>query len=165
MHPSCLAVDELLRDCQVRSDRRSGPGGQHRNKVETAIIIVHRPTGILAEANERRSQLDNRRVALWRLRLALAVRHRTADSGLQASVLWRSRAKQRRISVAAEHEDFPALLAEAMDRLLLAEYSVPECAAFFDVAASQLVKLLKQWPQALTQINAARLDRGLHKLT
>ncbi len=168
VHPSCLVEDELLKDCLVRSDRRSGPGGQHRNKVETAIVVLHQPTGISAEASERRSQVDNRRVAVWRLRLALATRHRVdQDSPIDAtpSTLWRSRTLSGRLSVATEHADFPALLAELLDRLHSADYSMPKAAEYFGVASSQLVKLLRQWPPALTQVNAARVDRGLHKLT
>ena len=36
MHPAELPIPELLRQCEVVHTRRSGPGGQHRNKVETA---------------------------------------------------------------------------------------------------------------------------------
>jgi protein subunit release factor B len=58
---------ELLKDCDVTFARGSGPGGQHRNKTETAVRIVHRPTGVLAVASEERSQLRNRERALERL--------------------------------------------------------------------------------------------------
>ena len=72
MHPVELPIDELLKDCRVTRTRRSGPGGQHRNKVETAIVIEHIPTGIQGEAGEKRSQDANRQQAIRRLRLKLA---------------------------------------------------------------------------------------------
>ena len=64
LHPVKLTVDALLQQCDIRRTRHSGPGGQHRNKVETAIEITHRPTGIISFAAERRSQEQNRQVAI-----------------------------------------------------------------------------------------------------
>ena len=61
-HPAATRAEQLLAECEVRRLRRSGPGGQHRNKVETAVALRHLPTGVQAEANERRSQAQNR---LW----------------------------------------------------------------------------------------------------
>ena len=49
-----------------------GPGGQHRNKTESGVRLVHRPTGVVVTATERRSQLQNRGAALERLRERLA---------------------------------------------------------------------------------------------
>jgi ribosome-associated protein len=48
-----------------------GPGGQHRNKTASAVRLVHRATGLSVTATERRSQSQNRSVALERLRAAL----------------------------------------------------------------------------------------------
>src|SRR5207248_1618001 len=65
-HPAALDPELLASQCAFRATRRSGPGGQNRNKVETAVILTHRPTGIRAEASERRTQGENRRAALGR---------------------------------------------------------------------------------------------------
>ena len=46
----------------------SGPGGQHRNKTESGVRLVHRPTSVTVTATERRSQHENRSHALARLR-------------------------------------------------------------------------------------------------
>ena len=67
-HPAHLSEQELLDQCEVRRQRRSGPGGQHRNKVETGIFMRHQPTGVTSEATERRHQNDNLQQAIFRLR-------------------------------------------------------------------------------------------------
>ncbi len=62
----------LLSECDESFFVGSGPGGQHRNKTESAVRLVHRPTGVGVTATERRSQARNRAEALDRLRAALA---------------------------------------------------------------------------------------------
>ncbi len=59
--------DSLERDCDLDFFIASGPGGQHRNKVETGVRLVHRPTGITVTATERRSQYANREAAFERM--------------------------------------------------------------------------------------------------
>jgi hypothetical protein len=73
-----LAADdaELLGQCEVHTYKSSGPGGQHRNKVSSAIRLHHRPTGITALANESRSQRDNKLQAIRRLRMNIALQLR-----------------------------------------------------------------------------------------
>lgn len=51
-------------DVDERTYRGSGPGGQHRNKVETGVALLHRPTGIEAKVDRGRSQWQNR-AAAW----------------------------------------------------------------------------------------------------
>ncbi len=66
-----LSDDALLAECDEQFFVASGPGGQHRNKTETGVRLAHRATGVVVTATERRSQLQNRREALDRLRAAL----------------------------------------------------------------------------------------------
>ena len=66
-----------LEICGLRTQRRSGPGGQHRNKTSSGAFLHYPPTNTTAEATERRSQSDNRRIALERLRFRLAVEVRS----------------------------------------------------------------------------------------
>jgi len=66
-HPCDLPVETLLTQCQVTRTRGSGPGGQHRNKVETAIVVKHEPSGVAGQASEKRSQQANKEVAIARL--------------------------------------------------------------------------------------------------
>lgn len=53
VHPATLPPADLLKQTQEIHTRRSGPGGQHRNKTQTAVVLLHKPTGIAAEASER----------------------------------------------------------------------------------------------------------------
>lgn len=67
-----LPQEALAKECEESFFIASGPGGQHRNKTESGVRLVHLPTGLVVTATERRSQLQNRGEALERLREALA---------------------------------------------------------------------------------------------
>ena len=164
-HPACLPPEELLKQCSVLTGRSGGPGGQNRNKVETLVELTHTPTGVATHAGERRSQMENKRVALTRLRLALALEVRTAvPLGEIGSALWRSRCSGGRIACNPAHEDFPALLAEAMDVLAAMAWEPSKAALRLDTSPSQLVKLLKDHPPALLRLNRERLAQKKHPM-
>lgn len=147
----------------MKRTRGSGPGGQHRNKVETAIVVEHLPSGQRGEASERRSQDQNRRQAIHRLRIKLAIGERRS-SGDGASRVWRQRIKEGRISVNAGHEEFPALLAEALDVVATHDFEISAAAEQLEVSTSQLIKFLKIEQRALELVNRERAVGGKTKL-
>ena len=67
--PKNSALEE--KDIRYQSLKASGPGGQHVNKVETAVRAIHLPSGIKATASDSRSQLQNKKAARERLALLL----------------------------------------------------------------------------------------------
>ncbi|MCH2133361.1 MAG: peptide chain release factor-like protein [Phycisphaerales bacterium] len=165
-HPATLDDEVLLKDCDVQFGRATGPGGQNRNRRDTATTIEHRPTGIIAAATERRSQAQNRARALFRLRVKLAtdVRTRTHHERHKASELWRQRRQGRSISVNPMHRDYPALLAEAIDVVAARRWDVAGAAGVLDVSMSQLAKLIRHNKRAFAQVNRGREAQGLPRL-
>jgi len=69
----------LLKNCRVDAYKSSGPGGQRKNKVATAIRLVHKPSGISAQGQETRSQARNKTLALRNLRMHIACACRTTQ--------------------------------------------------------------------------------------
>lgn len=161
-HPAALPEDKLLKHCEIEFGRTSGPGGQHRNKVETAVTVRHTATGIEGRATERRKQYDNRRMAIRRLRLKLAMRVRTRVDGerYRASELWQGRRQGRTMSINPKHADYPGLLAEALDVIVARGWDVGGAAGVLGVSMSQVAKLLRHERHAFAIVNEARAARG-----
>ena len=85
----------LLAQCRVETYRAGGPGGQHQNKTETAVRIVHLPTGISSVARDERSQLRNRHLAITRLREKLEAHNKTPETRRRTMIP--KREKKRRL--------------------------------------------------------------------
>jgi hypothetical protein len=179
MHPSRLPLEKLEQQCRWSFSRASGPGGQHRNKVETAVTIEHLSSGIRASASEERSQQRNRQVALHRLRCALAVDYRGSceeeGSGKAGkptpsaeefavspggSELWQKYCLSGRIRISETNEHFPALLAELFGEVLADGLDLSKTAERLGTTSTQLVKFFSIYPPALVRINQGLIERG-----
>jgi len=69
--------EALLAECEVQVFRATGPGGQSVNTTDSAVRLIHKPTGMVVVARRERSQLRNKIDAVRRPR---APRHATKPS-------------------------------------------------------------------------------------
>src|SRR5690606_12048581 len=60
-----------LSQLKIQTMRSGGKGGQHVNKVSTAVRVTHIPTGISSTSSEQRSQLQNKKNAIQKLEMKL----------------------------------------------------------------------------------------------
>ncbi len=64
--------EELLAQCKVSAFRASGSGGQHVNVTDSAVRLLHIPTGIVVTSQKERSQLLNKKDCIAKLRKIIA---------------------------------------------------------------------------------------------
>ncbi len=79
--PEVDAVEVEIKDSDIvfESCKSSGAGGQHINKTESAVRLTHKPTGIVIECQQERSQFQNKDRALEMLRAKLYHMQKTAQ--------------------------------------------------------------------------------------
>jgi protein subunit release factor B len=95
----------LLAECEVETFRAGGPGGQHQNTTDSAVRLRHVPTGVTVTCRRRRSQHENKRECLARLRERLEalnerpakrVRTKPSRSARQRRLTQKRRRSQRK---------------------------------------------------------------------
>ena len=68
---SQTSFDLPMTDLEITTTKGSGPGGQHRNKVESCVVVKHKPSGIIVRSESERSQYQNKATALQLLNAKL----------------------------------------------------------------------------------------------
>lgn len=73
-----MKIDDetLLTECEIQTFRASGKGGQHVQKTDSAVRLIHLPTGIRVSSQQERSQYLNKKICLEKLRQKLAEKAR-----------------------------------------------------------------------------------------
>ncbi len=81
MKPKDVKIDIKPEDLEISFFRSSGPGGQNVNKVETAVRVLHKPSGLIVSCQSERSQFSNREKSLEILKTKLHEAKWTTDQG------------------------------------------------------------------------------------
>jgi protein subunit release factor B len=85
-----------LADFEESFSRSSGPGGQHVNKVSTAVTLRHAPTGVAATVQDTRSQAMNRRLAWTRVLDAIEAARKAERAAARAEIEKKRRQNSKR---------------------------------------------------------------------
>ena len=140
----------LLAQCRVDTMRGTGPGGQKRNKTESAVRLTHIPTGIVAQNDVTRSQHLNKKNALESLRLNLALQLRCPPPS-------------QPLPLPSSKNDL-LWIARILDILESVNFSVGDAAKTCGISTARLGKELAKTPQLWEKVNSERTVRGLVKL-
>jgi hypothetical protein len=144
-----LPDEELLKQCRQENFRSSGPGGQHRNKVETGVRLHHLPSGVSAQSSDLRLRGENQKRAVRRLREHIAYEVRTPFDLASPAISpeFEQRSSGGKLSVSVRSADYPLVAAQALDALEAAAGSYAVAAGALGVTTSQLLKFLKSEPE------------------
>lgn len=159
-----ISDQRLLAHCRWEAFRGSGPGGQKRNKTSSAVRVIHEPTGISATASERRSQAQNRKAAIQRLRWRLVqkLRQEIDPSGFTAPPWWVQQVgADGRLSIPPASEFYLPAAGLVLDVLAATNGAVAEAARLLHIHTAQLAQFLEDdqrlWAAANELRAAARL--------
>jgi hypothetical protein len=158
----------LLGQCEVDRFRASGPGGQKRNKTDSAVRLRHRPTRLSAEAVESRSQHENRARALKRLRLEIALRARVAidleDPPAEELAEALRIGKRRSIEMGRRDARYPATVAGVFDAIEECAWQIGDAARALGVSTSALARFLERDAVVWRAVQERRQAAGLSPL-
>jgi len=159
-----LSDAQLLQQCAVDTYRASGPGGQKRNKTSSAVRLRHLPSGLMAIAEESRSQHENRARALRRLRQVLYLKVReelpvqdlTPEALLAFPEFREARNREGRLDLGRKDAHFWPTVAVVLDVLQAVGARVSDAAAALGISTGNLIDFLRTEPKAWEQANALR---------
>jgi len=161
--------DALIAQCEVDRYRASGPGGQHRNKTESAVRLRHKASGTTAIGEDSRSQAENKLHAVRRLRAAIAleVREPVGLDGYAPSPRLAALVAAGTAPLGAKTRltgDYWAAIAELLDLLVAGEVEIATTAQRLGITTGALSKLLLHDDHVARVVNDLRRGRGMRSL-
>ena len=153
-----LNDDALLSACRQECYRASGPGGQHRNKTDSAVRLSILGGSLMASCEAHRSQHRNRTEALRRLRIIIALELRdpiTTGQSTQWQGSWKLGRKDRR---------YAGFLSHLLDVMAHHQWAVGHSAEALGISTGKLVRVLSRDPAAWNTVNQERAKLELVNL-
>lgn len=150
----------LLRECREERYKASGPGGQRRNKVTTAVRLRHEPSGVQVQAEEGRALEENRQRAVRRVRQRIAIEVRAPFDPAHPELppeFERYVSAGGRLAVNPKNPDYPLVVATALDALAATDGSYAAAAAALGMTTSQLTKFLESDREVWRWISEGRV--------
>jgi hypothetical protein len=168
-HHLLASDDALLGECEVDRYRASGPGGQHRNKTESAIRLRHRLTGTTAIGEDSRSQSENKLHAVRRLRaaIALTVREPVRLDGFAPSPRLAAFVAAGTAPLGAKTRltgEYWAAIGELLDVLVANNLEIGTTAQLLGITTGALSKLLLHDDHVARTVNDLRRARQMRPL-
>jgi hypothetical protein len=161
--------DALIAQSEVDRYRASGPGGQHRNKTESAVRLRHKLSGATAIGEDSRSQAENKIHAVRRLRahIALDLREPVALDGYTASPRLAALIAGGTAPLGARTRltgEYWTAIAELLDLLVAGELEIGATAHRLGITTGALSKLLLHDDQVGRAVNDLRRARQMRPL-
>ena len=144
--------EELFRLCKCDFFKSTGKGGQKRNKTSSAVRLTHLETGVIASADDFRSQHDNRHLALKRLRVELAMHCRSKCS------------PKVDLKISKKNSQYCLLIALLCDTIIDNDLNVKASAEQLSLSSNQFVKLLYKDSKLWQHLQLIREQAGLSRL-
>jgi hypothetical protein len=165
-HYLLAADDALIAQCEVDRYRASGPGGQHRNKTESAVRLRHKLTGVSAIGEDSRSQSENKLHAVRRLRAAIAleVREPVAPMPSQRLAAFVAAGTAPLGAKTRQTGEFWTAIAELLDRLVANNLEIGTTAQQLGITTGALSKLLLHDDHVARVVNDLRRARQMRPL-
>ena len=146
--------DVLFSQCRCEFYKATGKGGQKRNKTSSAVRLTHFASKVAVTAADRRSQHENRIIALKKLRYQISL-------SCRCQFVFDSR---QDFKMSIKNPKYFLLVAYLLDALADCNWELKSSAVILKISGSKLVKLLYRDHILWQLVNSKRENLGLSKL-
>ena len=156
VHFLYLTDQELMEHCVLDRFRASGPGGQKKNKTDSAVRIRHIGSGLIGLSSESRSQHVNKTYALRRLRLKIALTLR--DNNQNDHIELKKFIQQtgtKTFTLNIRDPLYPIIVASLFDELSVNDWKISITAKKIGITSSALNRFLRSDPEVWRTLSSS----------